>query len=204
MCGFYLFEPGHDFYNRFEIQNRLEFLPKKIEVAPGMVVPVIYKEEARVVQPMKWGLIPFWAKDAYIGKHMFNARAESIVEKPAFKKAYKTQRCIVPSSGFYEWKLENGKKIPYFFEEKDKSLFGFAGLYDIWEEPVGGREVYTYTIVTTIPNEVVKPVHDRMPVILNKSGEEVWLNKNTDEEKLISLLKPFSENLVVSRKYSEF
>ena len=200
MCGFYLFEPGHDFYERFEIKNRLDFLPKKIEAAPGQVVPVIYQQEVRVVQPMKWGLIPFWAKDSSIGKNMFNARAESIVEKPAFRKAYKTQRCIVPGNGFYEWKTENGKKVPYFFEVKDRPLFGFAGLYDIWEEPVGGREIYSYTIVTTTPNEVVKPIHDRMPVILSKSEEDVWLSKSSDENKLMSLLKPSGEKLVVFSK----
>jgi putative SOS response-associated peptidase YedK len=200
MCGFYLFEPRHDFYERFEIKNRLDFLPKKIEAAPGKMMPVIFNEGVNLVQPMKWGLIPFWAKDSSIGKNMFNARAESVVEKPAFKKAYKTQRCIVPGNGFYEWKLENGKKIPYFFEVKDRPIFGFAGLYDIWEEPVGGREIYTYTIVTTTPNKVVKPIHDRMPVILNQSDEDIWLSKSTDENKLRSLLKPSTEEIVTKRK----
>lgn len=199
MCGFYLFEPGHDFYNRFEIQNRLDFLPNKISAAPGQIVPVIYEQEARVVQPMKWGLIPFWTKDQNIGRKMFNARAESIIEKPAFRKAYKTQRCLVPSNGFYEWKLENGKKMPYFFELKDRPVFGLAGLYDIWEEPVGGREVYTYTIVTTIPNEVVKPIHDRMPVILEQKNEDVWLDKLTTTDVLQTLLHPSSESLVMKR-----
>jgi putative SOS response-associated peptidase YedK len=198
MCGFYLFEPGHNFYEIFDIKNRLDFLPQKIEVAPGKIVPVIFNEGVNVVQPMKWGLIPFWAKEQSIGKNMFNARAESVVEKPAFKKAYKTQRCIVPGNGFYEWKLENGKKVPYFFNLKDRPIFGFAGLYDIWEEPVGGNEIYSYTIVTTTPNEVVKPIHDRMPVIIEKNDEDVWLNRNTDENKLRSLLKPSNEEIVVN------
>jgi len=199
MCGFYLFEPGHDFYERFGIQNRLDFLPKKVNATPGQVVPIIYQEKARVVQPMKWGLIPFWAKDQNIGKKMFNARAESVIEKPAFRKAYKTQRCLVPSNGFYEWKDENGKKIPYYFEVKDRPIFGFAGLYDVWEEPVGGREIYTYTIITTVPNEIVKPIHDRMPVILEKREENVWLNVSSSTLELQSLLKPSKENLITTR-----
>ncbi len=200
MCGFYLFEPGHDFYERFEIQNRLDFLPKKINAAPGQVMPVIYNERVRVVQPMSWGLIPFWAKDKNIGKNMFNARAESVVEKEAFKKAFKAQRCLVPGNGFYEWKLDNGKKVPYFFQVKDRLVFGFAGLYDIWIEPVSGKEIYTYTIVTTAPNNVVKPIHDRMPVIMEKRYENDWLNELTPIDTLQSLLSPSREELVVSNR----
>jgi putative SOS response-associated peptidase YedK len=200
MCGFYLFEPGHNFYEIFDIKNRLDFLPTKIEVAPGKIVPIIFNEGVNVVQPMKWGLIPFWAKEQSIGKNMFNARAESVVEKPAFKKAYKTQRCIVPSNGFYEWKSENGKKIPYFFEVKNRPNFGFAGLYDIWEEPVGGREIYTYTIVTTSPNEVVKPIHDRMPVILKKDDEVMWLDKSTSLDTLQRILFPSKERIIAKQQ----
>lgn len=196
MCGFYLFEPGHDFYNRFDIQNRLDFLPKKISAAPGQTVPIIYQNEIRVVQPMRWGLVPFWAKDESIGKKMFNARSESVVEKPAFRKAYKTQRCLVPSNGFYEWKTENGKKVAYYFEIKDRPIFGFAGLFDIWEEPVSGKEVYSYTIVTTEPNEIVKPIHDRMPVILEKKNEDVWLDKTTSSIMLQELLFSSKETLI--------
>lgn len=199
MCGFYLFEPGHDFYDRFKINNRLDFLPKKIKATPGGIFPIVYQQGLRVVQSMRWGLIPFWAKDPSIGKKMFNARAESVVEKPAFRKAYKTQRCLVPSNGFYEWKLENGKKVPYFFEVKDRSVFGFAGLFDIWVEPVGGREIYTYTIVTTTPNEVVKEIHDRMPVILEKKNEEIWLDQSAPTNILENLLYPSKEKMSVSR-----
>lgn len=200
MCGFYLFEPGHDFYEIFDIKNRLDFLPQKINVAPGQVVPIIFNQGINVVQPMLWGLIPFWAKDRNIGKKMFNARAESVVEKVSFRKAYKTQRCIVPSNGFYEWKLENGKKVPYFFSLKDRPIFGFAGLYDVWEEPVGGKEIYSYTIVTTTPNEIVKPIHDRMPVILEKNEEQIWLDVTKNVSDLHLLLKPSKESLSANLK----
>jgi len=149
---------------------------------------------------MRWGLIPFWAKDESIGKKMFNARSESVVEKPAFRKAYKTQRCLVPSNGFYEWKTENGKKVPYYFEVKDRPIFGFAGLFDIWEEPVSSKEVYSYTIVTTEPNEIVKPIHDRMPVILEKKNEDVWLDKTTSLIMLQELLFPSKETLIPKLK----
>ncbi len=199
MCGFYLFKPGHDFYERFNIQNRLDFLPKKINATPGQMVPIIYEREVRIVQTMKWGLIPFWANDQNIGKKMFNARAESVEEKPAFRKAYKTQRCLVPGNGFYEWKNENGKKVPYYFEIEDRPIFGFAGLYDIWEESISGNRIYTYTIITTIPNEVVKPVHDRMPIILERKEENTWLDKSSSTLELQSLLKPSKENLTATR-----
>jgi len=198
MCGRYTFEPGTKFYDRFDISNRLDYLSKSYTVSPGKIMPVITHDSSNLVWLMKWGLIPFWANDSKIGEHMFNARAESVVEKPAFRKAFNTQRCLIPANGFYEWKPQAGKKIPYYFEIKDRPLFAFAGLYDIWTDPVSGKETYSYTIVTSAPNETVKPIHDRMPVILEQKNESIWLDKSTPTNTLVSLLQPSSESLIAS------
>jgi len=198
MCGRYTFEPGTKFYDRFDISNRLDYLSKSYTVSPGQIMPVITHDDSNLAWLMKWGLIPFWAKDSKIGEKMFNARAESVIAKPAFRKSFKSQRCLVPANGFYEWKPEIGKKIPYYFEIKDRPLFAFAGLYDIWTDPVSGRETYSYTIVTTQPNTVVKPIHDRMPVILEQKNESVWLDKSAPADTLVSLLQPSSEPLTAS------
>jgi putative SOS response-associated peptidase YedK len=131
---------------------------------------------------------------------MFNARAESVIAKPAFSKAFKTQRCLVPANGFFEWGSEGGKKIPYYFAVKGRPLFAFAGLYDIWEEPVGGRQIYSYTIITAPPNGAVKPVHDRMPVILELPDEPVWLDRSASAALLQSLLRPSPEIIVENRQ----
>jgi putative SOS response-associated peptidase YedK len=200
MCGRYAFEPGNEFYQRFDIANRLDFLPKNINVSPGSVMPVITRQDSNQVSTMIWGLIPFWAKDRKIGPKMFNARAESVIAKPAFRKAFKTQRCLVPANGFFEWGSQGGKKIPYYFAVKDRPLFAFAGLYDIWEEPVADRQIYSYTIITAPPNDTVKPVHDRMPVILEAPDEPVWLDRSASMNMLQSLLRPSAEILAVRRQ----
>lgn len=196
MCGRFALEPGDDFYDRFDITNRLSKLPQKIDAVPGVNIPIIFKQKSNVVRFMRWGLIPFWAKEEKIGYKMFNARAETILEKPSFQKAFKTQRCLVPASGFYEWNTEGNKKTPYFFEVKNRPLMSMAGLFDIWLEPSHQKEIYSYTIITTEPNEVVKTIHDRMPVILDEKNEHTWLNESTTTDELLSFLKPFSEKLI--------
>jgi putative SOS response-associated peptidase YedK len=201
MCGRFALEPGDDFYDRFDITNQLSKLPQKIDAVPGKDIPIILKEKTNIVRLMRWGLVPFWAKDEKIGFKMFNARAETILEKPSFKKSFKTQRCLVPASGFYEWKVEGDKKIPYFFEIKSRPLIAFAGLFDIWLEPSHQKQIYTFTIITSQPNNSVKPIHDRMPVILKEKDEKIWLDESLSLEKLQSILTPSTEYLD-SRLYS--
>ena len=185
MCGRYTFEPGTKFYDRFEIDNRLNFLAKNYTASPGQILPVITRHSPNQVQLMKWGLIPFWSKDQKGRQLLFNARAESVFTKPAFHQAFRTQRCLVPANGFYEWKQEGSKKIPYFFEIKDRPLFAFAGLYDN----------NSYTIITTEPNAEVLPIHHRMPVILTENNESVWLDPAASSSVLISLFHPSAESL---------
>jgi putative SOS response-associated peptidase YedK len=199
MCGRFTLHPGDDFYGRFDISNRLEILAKDYTYSPGNITPIITHHGQNLVWEMLWGLIPFWAKDPKIGRGMFNARSESVVDKPAFRKAFKTQRCLVPANGFFEWKAQGSKKVPYYFEIKDRPLFAFAGLYDIWTEPVSGRETYSYTIITTEPNDIVSPIHDRMPVILEQNNESVWLEDSTPTNILSTLLAPSLESMTFSK-----
>jgi putative SOS response-associated peptidase YedK len=139
---------------------------------------------------MKWGLIPFWAKERGVGAKMFNVKAESIITKLGFKKAFRNNRCLVPANGFYI--------SSYFFNLEYHPIFSFAGIYDIWTEPVSGHEVYTYAIITTNADSTVKPISDRMPVILQPHDEQIWLNERTPTSKLESLLYPSLEVLTVT------
>ena len=178
MCGRYAFSPGDDFYDHFDIHNRLDLLPKNINISPGQTMPVITRQDQNLVTLMYWGL---WQK-------VFNARAETINEKPAFKKFFKSQRCLIPANGFYEWQAIGGKKIPHYFTVTDRPLFAFAALFDN----------NSYTIITTSPNDTMKPIHDRMPVILKPSAESVWLDVSSSANSLQSLLKPSTETLSLS------
>ena len=198
MCGRYHLNLNQDFYSRFGVVNQLSSFPKNIEVSPSQIEPVIIKQEGLTLAwTMKWGLIPFWAKERKIGDKMFNVRSESLSTKIGFRKSFQTKRCLVPSNGFYEWKTENGKKIPYFIEVSNRPLFAFAGIYDLWEEPVSGREVYSYAIITTEPNSDIKPIHHRMPVILRPEQEKTWLDPSSLTSKLSPILRPSSENLKI-------
>lgn len=190
MCGRFVFTPGNKkkFQERFEFDNDVK-IENRYNFAPGQILPVIIRQSPNQAVPMKWGLVPFWAKDPGIGYKMINARAESIAEKPSFKKAFRSQRCLVPTNGFYEWKRSDGK-TPYYIHRQDKEMLAFAGLYDTWKD-AEGKEFQTFTIITTTPNKLMAPIHNRMPVILNRENENTWLK--TDEassQKLLNLLKP--------------
>ena len=122
---------------------------------------------------------------------MINVRAETLTEKPSFRKALSMQRCIIPAGGFFEWKQVDKEKIPYYIFLKNQSVFGFAGLYDVWKDKQG-RELKTYTIITTTPNALIEPIHDRMLVILENQDEEEWLNPDeTEPARLVQLLHPY-------------
>jgi putative SOS response-associated peptidase YedK len=194
MCGRYGFIPGENFYSRFGVQNRLERLEAHYNAAPGMMMPVIVKDKAVETVLMKWGLIPSWAKDPKIGYKMINARAESILEKPSFGRPFARQRCLIPAVGFYEWKTIGDDKVPYFIRLKNTDFFGFAGLYDIWKD-TEGYPLQTFTIITTTPNNLLSGIHNRMPVILDKDVENIWLDRNyQDINKLAGYLKPYNED----------
>ncbi|MEP6900822.1 MAG: SOS response-associated peptidase [Actinomycetota bacterium] len=143
----------------------------RFNIAPTQTIAAVLETDGeRIVNGLRWGLIPSWAKEISIGSKMINARAETLAEKPSFKNAFKSRRCIVPASGFYEWqKKGTGAKQPYYFYLKDKDVFGFAGLYEEWLDKESSELAETCTIITTQANKILEPVHDRMPVIL-KTG----------------------------------
>jgi len=139
----------------------------------------------------KWGLIPSWAKDTSMGARLINARSETVEEKPAFRQAFKQRRCIIPADGFYEWQRTSGKKQPFFFRMRDERPFGFAGLWERWEGEEG-QPINSCTILTTEANEVLRPVHDRMPVILHTDNYSLWLEGDERERALLTeLLRPY-------------
>ncbi len=155
----------------------------RFNIAPTQMAPVVVRnDDGRTeLKAMRWGLVPFWAKELSIGSKMINARAETLAEKPAFREALKKRRCLVPADGFYEWKAKaSGPKQPYRILLKDSDLFSFAGLWETWRDPANpDQAVETFTIVTTAANEAVRPLHERMPVILEREREAEWLDAAT-------------------------
>ena len=148
MCGRYVFSPGNSkkLKQRFNLSNQLE-IEQNYNVAPGQIVPVITRQSPKKAVEMKWGLVPFWAKDPKIGYKMINARAETVLFKPSFRKAIRSQRCLVPANGFYEWQRINGKQ-PYFISRKDGEIMSFAGIFDTWKDAEGSK-INSYAIITS-------------------------------------------------------
>ncbi len=183
----------------------LAFEPR-YNIAPAqMIDAVLDGQEGRILAPFKWGLVPAWAKEA-TARGMINARSETISEKPSFREAFKKRRCIIPASGFYEWQAARGKgtaKQPFYFYLNEREVFGFAGLWEEWLDKTTGELLETCTIITTQANEVLKPVHDRMPVILHREDYEEWLDKNVkDTARLEKVLAPYPADEMISHAVS--
>jgi putative SOS response-associated peptidase YedK len=175
MCGRFTFQPTEAFYERFEISKRLDSLVPRYNIAPGQMVPVIIANRPRRIVFMRWGLIPHWAKDEKTAYKMINARVETLTQRPAFHSLLSHNRCLVPASGFYEWKGEGRDKTPYYIHPQSEPFFAFAGLYDVWTKP-DGEALYTFTIITTDADEYMARLHNRMPIILAKELEDAWLD----------------------------
>ena len=168
-------------------------LEPRYNVAPTDEALVIREEpgSVREAAQMRWGLIPSWAKDPSIGNRMINARAETLAEKPAFRDSFTRQRCLVPADGFYEWHKTRHGKRPHYIQVAEGEVFAFAGLWDRWVSPTLGP-VETFTIITTAPNELLRPIHDRMPVVLETRYYDQWLDPAIeDTSRLAGLLKPY-------------
>jgi putative SOS response-associated peptidase YedK len=187
MCGRFVLTADPELIQQaFNLDSVPELAPR-YNIAPTQAVPVITNESPRELVFYRWGLIPSWAKEPEIGNKMINARLEGIEDKPAFRAAFKRRRCIVPASGFYEWKkLDEKNKAPMYIQVKDQQVFGFAGLWEVWHAPDGG-EWRSFTILTTDANDFMRPIHDRMPVILQPHDYSAWLEPG---EKSASDLKP--------------
>jgi putative SOS response-associated peptidase YedK len=166
---------------------------ERFNVAPtDPVLSVISRDGEQRLGPLRWGLIPFWAKDVRIGAKMINARAETLTEKPAYRPLLAKGRCLILADGFYEWRLDpDGKKRPVRYTLDDGAPFGFAGLWTGRREPETGEDMRTCTIITTSANPLVAHVHDRMPVIIPRGAEEEWLARDVPVEAALSLLVPY-------------
>ncbi len=191
MCGRYTLRTPIDVLAEgFEIEEYPSTITPSYNIAPTQeVAAVVEEDEKRKLEMLRWGLIPSWAKDPSIGNKMINARAETVSEKPSFRKAFKVRRCLILADGFYEWqKTDNGKQ-PYYIKMQDDSPFAFAGLWEIWQN---GEEIRSATIITTEANDLMNEIHHRMPVILPPEDYAMWLDPDFDEkEPLTSLLKPY-------------
>lgn len=192
MCGrFSIATPIEELSERFNVQPpEIDFAPR-YNGAPGQDMLVITSETPKEISLLHWGLVPSWAKDPKIGNRMINARAETLGEKPSFRHAFKQKRCLVLADGFFEWDKKGEDKTPYYIYLKEHKPFAFAGLYEHWKDDKG-KELNTFTIITTKANKLVGKIHDRMPVILQENKEKEWLNLETKIEDLKMLLKPFS------------
>jgi putative SOS response-associated peptidase YedK len=175
MCGRFsiMYDPEEmkDMLGLEEVPD--ELVPNE-NISPGDGIAVVTDAVKRKVDIFKWGLVPGWAKDISIGNKLINARAETLIEKPSFRNAFNRRRCLIPASGFYEWKQEGSRKQPYLFQLADRKAFTFAGLWEHWEDNQG-NELYSCTIITTAPNPMVAEYHDRMPVILDDANRWQWL-----------------------------
>jgi len=201
MCGRFHLTRASKLAERFGIEPEDDWVPR-YNIAPTQNIEVIRQhaeEPKRFGSQMRWGLIPFWAKDASIGYKMINARAETLATKPAFRDALRQRRCLIPADGFYEWKKVGKVKTPLCFTMADDSIFAFAGLWETWKNPAG-QLVETCSIITTTPNSLLQDVHDRMPVILPDDAYDLWLDPGFQKTNAVcDLLKPFDAKLM--RRY---
>lgn len=200
MCGRYRLSRRKQLVEEYfeTASDEPEWTPR-YNIAPTQPVPVIRqnpKEPRRELSLMRWGLIPSWAKDSSIAAQTINARSETAATKPAFRDPLASRRCLVPADGFYEWSRSGKTKQAYCFEVNDGELFAFAGLWDRWKHP-SGQWIKSCSILTTAPNAVTSSVHDRMPVILDPSDYDVWLDPGMRNLDAVSgMLKPYDARMM--------
>ena len=191
MCGRYALAFIQGFKTRFEVMDLLAEVEPRFNIAPTEEAPVVINEGIVRAVSMRWGLVPSWAKDMKIGNRLINARSESLSTRPAFRAAFKRRRCLVPATGFYEWKASESGKVPYYVHLKDNSMFALAGLYEHWKPPEG-QTIRTFTIVTTRSNELSVEIHNRMPVILRRKDEQKWISDGVlEDQDLERIFEPY-------------
>jgi putative SOS response-associated peptidase YedK len=190
MCGRFSLTANEAELNlRFELEGGDAPYVPRYNGAPTQMMAVITGENPHKLSFHRWGLIPPWAKDISIGSKMINARAETITEKASFRTPLFSKRCLVPADGFYEWQQNEGKH-PFRIFVKNNPVFSMAGLWERWKSPEGNI-IETFSIITTEANSFMKPIHNRMPVILRREDEKIWLGSK-DSSEILALLKPFS------------
>ena len=197
MCGRFTIDIPPEFLAELFGLAEAPVIAPRFNVAPTQQVPVVrqYADGENHLDPLRWGLIPSWTKEKSGSNLMINARSETVSEKPAFRQSIRYRRCIVPNSGFYEWKRVEKTKSPWYIRLKDGSPMLFAGVWDTWKSPEG--EVASFAILTTESNELLEPLHDRMPVILRPEDCTMWLyRQTTDMTVLAHLLRPYPADLM--------
>jgi len=193
MCGRYSLVCIDDLGNRFRVFNPMIGARSRFNIAPGATMPVVVGGDTSALVTMQWGLIPHWTPATGTARPLINARAETLAEKASFRHLVAKNRCLVPASGYFEWKTEGRHKTPYYFSLPENPCFAFAGLFDVWHDP-NGRTVASYTIITTEPNALSAPIHNRMPVILAREHEEQWLSREAPDAGLLQqILAPYPD-----------
>lgn len=198
MCGRYsLSKSKIELEERFQAELLPDFKPR-YNIAPTQLVPVITSQSPKGFSFFYWGITPDFGQNKPVAQKLINARAESVIEKIAFKSSFEKRRCLIPADGFYEWKkLGKKTKIPYRFTLREEELFAFAGIWEEYET-VNGEIQHTFLILTTSPNDIVSEIHDRMPVILNRQMEKKWLDNYTPESELLAMLQPYPSDQMLS------
>jgi putative SOS response-associated peptidase YedK len=195
MCGRVTIQtPAADIAREFALVGvRAAIERPRYNLAPTQLMPVVINDGTRMLDAYRWGLIPSWAKEASIANKLINARGETVAEKPSFRSALKRRRCLVLVDGWFEWKQSTKPKTPYYFRRKDSHPMAFAGLWEEWTAPDTGEVLRTCTLITTGPNALMAPIHDRMPVILPPEAREQWLSPEPQESAaLLPLLVPYA------------
>jgi len=199
MCGrFTLHTPPEILREHFGLDAIPQFSVENYNITPSQdIVAVRETEGRRELVPLRWGLVPSWSRDARTGNRMINARAETVGVKPAYRTAFRRRRCLIPTDGFYEWRQTESGKQPYHIRMKDGGVFAFAGLWERW---TGYDErIESCTILVTEANETIRPVHDRMPVIVSPEAYGQWLDPAlTDDDRLTGLLRPYAASAMVA------
>lgn len=203
MCGRYtISKTTEEILERFNVLKEIFELTPNYNVAPSHMVPAILTQPAeenqsfRVMQIVKWGLVPFWVRDTRSHKPFINTRVETVLEKPSFKSSLAKKRCIIPADGFYEWQTIDKKKQPIRIRLPEEKLMGFAGLYDDWHSADGSVNIRTCAIITVPCNETMAPIHNRMPAILTPEGEAAWLDPTLRDANILShFLVPYEGEL---------
>jgi putative SOS response-associated peptidase YedK len=179
--------------NRFDADTEFD-LGESYNIAPGGDIAVVVNKGHNRLVRCRWGFIPLWATDPSLAHKMINARAETVSEKPSFRDAFRHERCLVVADGFYEWRKEGRDRMPYYIRLRSDGPFGFAGLYSLWTSPEGDN-ICTSTIITTEANDLLRPIHERMPVIIQREDEALWLDPALKEaDKLLPILRPYESD----------
>lgn len=192
MCGrFAFYSPAEATAALFGVQASVD-IEARYNIAPTQYVAAIRNDERgeREIAMLRWGLVPFWAKDPAIGNRMINARSETVAEKPSYRNAYRKRRCLVLADGFYEWRKEGGSKIPYFIATADDTSFAFAGLWENWQSKETDDSLQTTTIITAAANDFMTSLHQRMPVILQADSGARWLSGDNDMLSDVAAITP--------------